>query len=126
MELDADLAINMFVGDADFDEVTKITDEAAEFLSEQDEILFLDGLTELSDAAAESFSKHQCGLGLDGLSKLSDAAAESLSKHQGGLVLGLTELSDAAAESLSKSKGEINGQSPPEWVAAISKKGTAS
>ena len=53
MKLDADLAINMFVGDADFDEVTKITDEAAEFLSEQDEILFLDGLTELSDAAVE-------------------------------------------------------------------------
>ena len=59
MKLDADLAINMFVGDADFDEVTKITDEAAEFLSEQDEILFLDGLTELSDAAAESLSKYQ-------------------------------------------------------------------
>ena len=52
MLLDADLAINIFVGDADFDDVTKITDEAAEFLSEQDEILFLDGLTELSDAAA--------------------------------------------------------------------------
>jgi hypothetical protein len=104
-------------------EVTRITNKAAEFLSQNvGSSLDFYYLTELSDEAAEFLSKFKgdsISLGRaefneEGyekergyLTELSDAAVESLSKYKGELILGgLTKLSDAAAESLSKHKGE--------------------
>jgi len=46
-----------------------------------------DDLTKLSDAAAESLSKHKGSLDLHALTELSDAAAESLSKHEGRIAV---------------------------------------
>jgi len=79
------------------DELTVLSDAAAESLSKLKDYLDLSGLTSLSDAAAESLSKHKSSLCLDGLTTLSVAAAESLSKHDGDLSLDLNNLAGKAA-----------------------------
>ena len=96
------------IGEIYFDNLTKLSDAAAEALSKHQGDLILNGLTTLSDTAAEALSKHKGDLGLNGLASLSDEAAESLSQHDGGLYIsGLESLSDAAAEALSKHKEEL-------------------
>ena len=86
-----------------FDDLTSLSNAAAEILGKHEGDLYLGDLTSLSDAAAASLAKHEGDLDLNGLTSLSDAAAESLAKHEGHLDLrGLTSLSDAAAESLAK------------------------
>jgi|GEM_PF-964205 len=87
-------------------DLTSLSDAAAESLSKLEGDLSLSGLTNISDTAAEKLSNHEGALSLNGLISLSDAAAEKLSNHVGALSLnGLISLSDAAAESLSKLKG---------------------
>jgi len=45
--------------------------------------LWLNGLNKLSDAAAESLSNLKGGLYLMGITELSDAGLKSISKHEG-------------------------------------------
>ena len=77
-----------------------LTKEIAEQFLADDASVDLFEFTELDDVAAESLSKDEGILFLDGLGSLPDAAAESLSKHEGWLSLDLDNLSDSAAEVL--------------------------
>ncbi len=111
-------SLSRIEGDLYLGSLTELTDSAAESLSNVGGSLYLDGLTELSDSAAESLSRVEGDLSLDCITELTDSAANSLSKHKGPELCfrDLSTLSQSAAASLGEYKGEINGQSPKNFI----------
>ncbi len=66
-------------------------------------LLILNDLTELSEVAAQALAQHKGGLSLNGLTELSDAAAQALAQHKGEVDLGrLRFLSESGAQALAK------------------------
>jgi hypothetical protein len=112
--------------------VSSISDKAAEYISQYDNSIQLNGLTSLSDTAAEFLAKSEKNLSLElkGLKTLSDNAAEFLGKFHTGkfssgndrdasLDLGCESLTDKALESLSHHAGYLRLNS----LKALSDKG---
>ncbi len=94
-------------------DLTVLSDEAAQALARHERDLSLNGLTTLSAEAAKALSQHQAlGLRLNGLTTLSEEAAKALAQYKGFLSLnGLTTLSADAAKALAQYKGflSLNG-----------------
>jgi hypothetical protein len=91
-------------------DLTVLSDEAAQALARHTRELSLNGLTTLSAEAAQALSQHQAlGLRLNGLTTLSEEAAKALSQSKGFLSLnGLTMLPDDAAEALAQHRGSLS------------------
>jgi hypothetical protein len=91
-------------------DLTVLSDEAAQALARHERDLSLNGLTTLSAEAAKALSQHQAlGLRLNGLTTLSEEAAKALAQSKGLLSLnGLTTLSADAAQSLGQYQGDLS------------------
>jgi hypothetical protein len=91
-------------------DLTVLSDEAAQALARHERDLSLNGLTTLSAEAAKALSQHQAlGLRLNGLTTLSEEAAKALAQSKGLLSLnGLTTLSADTAQSLGQHQGDLS------------------
>jgi hypothetical protein len=113
---DATQALATYQGDLFLDGLTMLSDwpgnvALLKHLEQQYGEYYLNNLTKLSDVAAEALAKYSGHLFLDGLTALSDAAAQELAKFRGAkqtkdrghLYFGVDlELSDIAAKALGK------------------------
>ncbi len=91
-------------------DLTVLSDEAAQALARHERDLSLNGLTTLSAEAAKALSQHQAlGLRLNGLTTLSEEVAKALAQSKGFLSLnGLTKLPDDAAQALAQYQGSLS------------------